>query len=307
MMADIGLDPLSSGMNLFAGFIGHFVDGARADINAAIQHFLFSTVDTTRPGGAPLTSNPSLQRLNGSVVLATDILLTAVVLFASMRSVFERSLHATYGLKTVVPKVLVAIVLAHGSLLGFQMLVDLNNALCAVAIHLGATVGPDDLPWAPSFSPAAVDHLRLSQDLFHAIVTVGVVVAVIILMLTYVVRMALLNVLIVTAPLAATLGILPDTRGYARTWLRLTLVTLFMQAVQLVVLRVATFVGFGADVGLTQSLYALATLYLVLKVPGALNTASHLETKAKTASHGIERRIGKLIHPTHRVVHRTTS
>jgi hypothetical protein len=44
-------------------------------------------------------------------------------------------------------------------------------------------------------------------------------------------------------------------------------------------------------VGLVQTFYALATLVLLLKVPGALNTASHLETKAKTLSHHVERAI----------------
>jgi hypothetical protein len=62
-----------------------------------------------------------------------------------------------------------------------------------------------------------------------------------------------------------------------------------MQAVQLIVLRVATVTAFDTNAGVAQSIYALATLFIMLKVPGALNSAAHLETKAKTLGHRLER------------------
>ena len=55
---------------------------------------------------------------------------------------------------------------------------------------------------------------------------------------------SLLDILVVLAPLAALCSVLPDTRRYAFTWLRLFMVAVFMQAVQLIILRVATAVGF---------------------------------------------------------------
>jgi hypothetical protein len=74
-------------------------------------------------------------------------------------------------------------------------------------------------------------------------------------------------------------------------------VTVFMQAVQLIVLRVAMTLAFdNQGFGLVQTLYGLATLFLMLKVPGALNTASHLETKSKTLGHHLERAFRHAVH-----------
>jgi hypothetical protein len=50
--------------------------------------------------------------------------------------------------------------------------------------------------------------------------------------------------------------------------------------------------------GLVQTFYGLATLLLMLKVPGALNTASHLETKTKTLGHHVERALKHAVHTT---------
>jgi hypothetical protein len=86
--------------------------------------------------------------------------------------------------------------------------------------------------------------------------------------------MAVLQLLIATAPLAGLATILPETRGYARTWGRLLVVALFMQAAQVTVLRVATVTGLAAGSGLGATLYALATLWVSLKVPRFLATAA---------------------------------
>jgi hypothetical protein len=50
-------------------------------------------------------------------------------------------------------------------------------------------------------------------------------------------------------------------------------------------------------------------LVLLLKVPGALNTASHLETKTKTLGHHLERAVRHAVHPAgaaHRVASRSS-
>ena len=136
-----------------------------------------------------------------------------------------------------------------------------------------------------------------------ALACVILVVALVILALAYVIRTALLNVLIVTAPLAALLLVLPQTRTHATSWMNLFFATVFMQAVQLIVLRVATATAFDNGGGLISTLYALATLFLMLKVPGALSTAQHLETKAHTGFHHLQKSAEKLISPHHTKAH----
>lgn len=291
-------DPLGSFVHLLTGALVHFVDGARSDIELALQRYLFTTTDTTVPG-RPFTANPSLQRLNHGLALATDVLVGAVLVFACLRSMWERSLRARYSLKVMLPRLMLAIVLAHVSLTLTQMGIDVDNALSRVALGLGGSTTVSDLPWAPSLGHAALERVSIAQDLFHAVFAVVLVIAVVILVLAYVVRYALLAVLVVVAPLAGLCTALPETRSYARSWLRLFVVTAMMQPIQLIVLRVAGALAFDPSGGLVQTLYALATLFLMLKVPGALNTASHLETKAETLAHRVERSLHRALLPAH--------
>lgn len=292
-------DPGKAFVKMLADALAKFVDSARVEIEDELDKYLFTTVDLT--GGSPrsITENPALRGLNLRLAIAGDILAAAVVVFASLRSMWERSVRARYTLKVFLPRLLLAVVLMHFSLPLMQMAVDLNNAMGHVATETGQPLQMAAMPWAPAISSAEVQHISAAQDLFHAMFSVALVLALVILVLAYILRHALLGILIVMAPLAALCTSLPETRTYARSWLRLFTVTVFMQAVQLIVLRVATEVAADGGGGLAQTLEGLATLYLMLKVPGALNTAAHLETKAETIAKHAEKAIHKVIVPHH--------
>lgn len=292
-------DPVGFILQSLVGLLGHLISVARVDMGGVLDRFLFRTVDPTVSGNRPVTANPNLANLNLGLALAVDAMIGLVILLTSLRSIFERSMRSRYDLKAVLPRVLLAVVLAHGSLLFMQMAIDLNNALGSVALSLGDPLNSDTLPWSPSLAPETVARLISGQDLFQALLAVALVVAMAILVLAYVIRTALLNILVVTAPLAALLTVMPDTRGHARTWLRLFLGTVFMQAVQLVILRVAVTTEFDSNGGLISTVYALATLWLLLKVPGAMNTSTHLESKAHTMLHTIERSAKHALMPAH--------
>lgn len=300
-------DPLGAVLQLLTGVLSHFIATARADLNAELGRYLFTTVDPTASGIRQLTANPAIARLNGSLALVADVLVGAVLLYASLRSIFEHSIRARYALHLVIPRVMAAIVMVHGSIYFIQMAIDLNNAIGGVAQSLGGPLTIGTLPWSGSMSAATVSIIQGSQDLFHAMFALGVVVAVVILVLSYVVRTAMLDILIVLAPLAALCSVLPDTRRYASTWLRLFMVAVFMQAVQLIILRVATAVGFGAGSGIAESLFALAILWIVLKVPGTLHAATHVETGGHTAIRHVRRSMHKALAPAHHVVRRRTA
>ena len=299
-------DPLGSILQLLTGVLSHFIATARADLDSELGRYLFTTVDPTGGGTRALTANPVIAHLNGSIALVADVLVGAVVLYASLRSIFEHSIRARYALHLMIPRVMAAIVLVHGSIYFIQMAVDLNNAIGGVAESLGGPLTIDTLPWSGSMSAATVSIIQGSQDLFHAIFALGVVVAVVILVLSYVIRTAMLDILVVLAPLAALCSALPDTRRYAATWLRLFMVAVFMQSIQLIILRVAMSVGFGTGSGIAESLFALAILWIVLKVPGTLHAATHVETKAHTAMRHVQRSMHRALAPAHHVVrHRT--
>jgi hypothetical protein len=97
------------------------------------------------------------------------------------------------------------------------------------------------------------------------------VVMTIALVVQQLMRLALVDVLFVLAPLAALLWILPQTQAWGRLWGRLFVGTVFAQAVQVLALRL----GFNLATGLTaldgaallQPLLGIAILALVLKIP----------------------------------------
>jgi hypothetical protein len=303
-------DPMGWVLHLVVGLLTHFIDGARNDIERVLDRYLFSTVDTSVHYARAFTDNPPLRHLNVGLAVAMDLMLAAVLVFGLLRSVFEHtSYRARYSLKVLLPRLMVAVVLIHFSLPLMQMGIDLDNALAHVAANLGGNLSVGTLPWSAALSAPQVAHMSLTQDVFHAVFAVGLVVALVLLVLAYVIRYALLAVLVVLAPIAAICTALPDTRGYSRTWLRLFMVTVFMQAVQVLVLRVAVTLAFDGDgIGLVRTLYGLATLLIMLKVPGALNTASHFETKAKTMGHHLQRAMRHAVHPAaHRAATRRTA
>ena len=295
-------DPLGTILQLLTGVLSHFIATARTDLNAELSRYLFTTVDPTASGIRQLTANPAVAHLNGGLALAADVLVGLVFLYSSLRSIFDRSIHSRYELQMVIPRVMAALVMVHGSIYFIQMAIDLNNAIGNLTQSLGGPLTTDTLPWSASMSAASVSLIEASQDLFHALFALGVVIAVVILVVSYVIRIAMLDILIVLAPLAALCSVLPDTRRYAHTWLRLFMVAVFMQSVQLIILRVATAVGFGAGAGIADSLFALAILWIVLKVPGTLHAATHVETHAHTAARHVQRSVHRMLVPAHRTV-----
>ena len=290
-------DVLSIASNLLVGIVGHFVDGARRDIDSVLNTYLYATVDPITAG--PFTANPTIHRLNGGMVIAVEALMGLVVLAGFFQHVIDHSPRSKFGFKVFMPRLLLALILAHGSLLFMQMTIDLNNALGHVAMGLGDALGSESAPWSTPISVTAVDHLRATEDLFGAIFDLLLVAGMVLLTLTYVVRTALLNVLVVTAPLAALLLVLPQTRTHATSWLNLFLATVFMQAVQLIVLRVATATAFDNGGGIVATLYGIATLFVMLKVPGSLSIGGHFLTKAHTMAHHFEKAAEKAVHPHH--------
>src|SRR5215469_3541072 len=160
-------DPLGSLLQLLTGVLTHLLATARVDLDGVLTHYLYSTVDPSS-SGRPLTANPSLIHLNGTMAAAADILVAAVVLFASLRSMFEhQSLRPKYTLKVMLPRLLAAIVLVHGSIYFMQMAIDLNNAVSAVAVSTGTPLTLDQMPWSSTLDPSSIQAIQVSEDLFH--------------------------------------------------------------------------------------------------------------------------------------------
>jgi hypothetical protein len=126
---------------------------------------------------------------------------------------------------------------------------------------------------------ALQDLLRLTQ-----LNDPGVVVALLIylamfvlLILQQLMRLALVDVLLVLAPLAALCWILPQTYGWARLWGSLFVGTVFAQFVQVLALTLGvglfsadTLQATGPGAALLQPLLGIGVLWLVWKIPGLM-------------------------------------
>ena len=67
-------DPLGTILQMLTGVLSHFIATARADLDSVLARYLFSTVDPTAAGIRPLTANPAIAHLNGSLSLVADVL-----------------------------------------------------------------------------------------------------------------------------------------------------------------------------------------------------------------------------------------
>ncbi|MGH7608824.1 MAG: conjugal transfer protein TrbL family protein [Candidatus Dormibacteria bacterium] len=280
-LPSFGFQPLGLLEQLVSGALSNFVASSRTALDSALSTYLFGTYDAAGPGSQrPFTDTPGVASLNHLLAVAAGALLVAIFIYSSLRSVLSAGGDPRHHLQVVLPRVLVSVAMGALSLPLIQQAIDLNNALSHLVAG-GGQLTLASLPWA---SPLSGPALRsAATDLFLLAFAAALVVAVVILVLAYVVRYTLLAVLCATAPLAATAWILPETRGFARQWLRLLVVALFMQFAQLTVLRAAVALAFARRQGVVSGLYAFAALYLVLRVPGALSVATHFGSSAEGA------------------------
>jgi hypothetical protein len=115
-------------------------------------------------------------------------------------------------------------------------------------------------------------------------IALAIILAVMNLLLAWqmLVRLALLFLLIVLAPLGLLCFGLPQTQGYGRLWTSMFAVTLFVQFFQVVTLALGgmlisyteTTGLLTLDTGVMSLLVSTAVIYLVLRIPGMIRHAA---------------------------------
>jgi hypothetical protein len=248
--------------------------------------FILHTTDFDT--GKDFVLNATIRRFEPAVQLAADAALALVVVVASYRLMWGHGVKSQYTVRLLLPRLMMGTLLINFSLPLIQVAVHASNVVCD-AIQTFGTI-PDWNTWW--------DNYRLDQT--HGVwqfATTGILVAGYdVLAVAYLVRYAILIVLAITAPLAGLLFTLPDTHYLAKQWSSLFVTNLLMQPAQLFVLAI----GFGLENGghtPVHHLFALASLLIVFKVPGALGgaekTAHKLESAVTTGLHSLQRVIAK--------------
>jgi len=105
------------------------------------------------------------------------------------------------------------------------------------------------------------------------------VVVGLLLVLQMLLRLALIDVLLVIAPLAATCWVLPQTQAWAQTWSEHFFGTVFTQFVQVVALKLGgvllvAVARLEPDVNCLSFLAGAATLWLTWRIPGLMRAGA---------------------------------
>src|SRR5437879_6975587 len=236
--------------------------------------FILSTTDFE--SGGDFITNSTIQRFEPKLQLVANAAMVLVALWASYRIMWGHGVSTQYSARILLPRLLMAAVLINFAMPLFQMAVTASNAICP-AVQTFST--HDDLA---TFA-ASYNH-NPNAGTWEIITTGALAGGYGVLAIAYLVRYAVLIVLAVTAPLAALLFMLPETSHLAKMWTSHFTTNLFMQPAQLFVLAI----GFALErdgISPVHHLFALASLLIVFKVPGALGGAEKAAHKAESSLH----------------------
>ncbi|HEY4915141.1 MAG TPA: hypothetical protein VIJ91_14640 [Candidatus Dormibacteraeota bacterium] len=239
------------------------------------SNFILQTTDFENHGG-PFVNNLTIQRFEPKVQLAADAALALLTLWAAYRIMWGHGLRSQYTARILLPRLMMGVVLINFSQSLFQMAVDASNTISAT-VH--TYVSLDDL----STFAANFRH-DPNAGVMEILTTAGLAAAYDVLAIVYLVRYAVLIVLAITAPIAGLFFMLPETNHISKMWASQFSTNLLMQPIQLFILSI----GFALEKdGHTpvHHLFALASLLIVFKVPGALGGSEKVAHKLESTVH----------------------
>jgi hypothetical protein len=239
------------------------VSGALHPILGLLGRTVLATPNLTGSGQVVVLWGISAGIANAAFVL---LVLTGGVIVMGYDTVQSR-----YTIKDIAPRLVFGLIAANASLALAGLAIGVANTLSAGL--LGQPTGNDA---ATAISALVLGELG-SGGIFLTLVAGVVAVLGLMLLVLYVLRIALLTVLIIGAPIALAGHALPQTDGLARGWWRALTACLGVQVGQSLVLIAAVKVllapggtglfGLGAGGGLVSLLVVLCLLLLLVQIP----------------------------------------
>jgi len=230
--------------------------------------FILHTTDFET--GGDFTSNPTIQAFEPKAQLVANGALVMVAIWASYRIMWGHGLRSLYTARILLPRLFMSVVLVNFALPLMQAVVDASNVVSDTIYKFGTI--PDMGVWWNGIG------LESIADLPQILTTAALVSGYDVLAIVYVIRYTILVVLAITAPLAGLLFTLPETHHMAKQWSSLFMTNLLMQPAQLFVLAI----GFAIErngPSPVHHLFALATLLVLFKVPGAMGGSEKVAHK----------------------------
>jgi hypothetical protein len=236
------------------------------------SHFILQTTDFETNGG-PFVQMVTIERFEPQVQTACNVALVLLTVWAAYRIMWGHGLRSQYTARILLPRLMMGVVLINFSQSLFQVAVDASNTVSSTAQSF---VRLDDISvWAANFRHDP------NAGALEIITTAALAAAYDVLAVTYLVRYALLIVLAITAPLAGLFFMLPETHHISKMWASQFSTNLLMQPIQLFILSI----GFALErdgVTPVHHLFALASLLIVFKVPGALGGSEKMGHKLQS-------------------------
>ena len=263
-------DPKQWVIDALSAAFAWIVDGISSTITNLLQQaFALDILVLTPP--ADTYQNTVVLAFWRTVVAIADSALAIIVCWAGYNSIVGPTVGARYHeAHQVLPRLALAALAVNLSLLMTQTMIDLNNALSAIV-----TTPFNNLVNLLTLNIRSGPNAAASLALILLFLAFGVVG--LFLMIQMVVRLAMLDVLIVTAPLGLVCWVLPQTHAWAHLWTRAFISTVFVQFLQVLALGLGggLLVFFPSDnpFGAVMDLIiGIATLYLTLKIPAFLRS-----------------------------------
>jgi hypothetical protein len=133
-------------------------------------------------------------------------------------------------------------------------------------------------------NPSTINELQLLiKWLALGLLSIVVVLELVILFIAYFIRIVMIWVLVVMAPFALAVGILPPARGIVVYWLKLLLATIFWKFANVLVFAVLVTMAAVSSVAVYNVLLVAAMLFFMLLVPTTMMRALGEPSGAITA------------------------
>lgn len=220
-----------------------------------------------------LTGNEAIRDVWTANLVIANAIYVLFIVAAGFVVASRETLQTSYGLKELIPRIVVAGLAANLSLLLVGQGIELANALTAGIAGQGVE---------PATAAEALttiwENASVGTNFLMSLLLIAIIVMAIIVLVTFIIRVAVLAVLITIAPLALLFHALPQTEQVAFTWWKAVAGCFAIQLGQTVVLVAAvrvfltpvgsTVLGFpSSGSGWLGILVALAMMWLLVKIP----------------------------------------
>jgi hypothetical protein len=239
---------------------------------------VMETLGSTALSTPDLTGNPQVKALWTTSLVAANGIYVLFIVAGGFIIASRETLQSQYGFKQIAPRLALGIVVSNVSLILCGKIIEAVNALTAAIAGQGV-----DGPTAATAIVGILHHSLngTNPNILLAVLVIAVVVLAIVVVITFLLRVALLIVLVGIAPLMLACHATPQTEGLAYTWWRAFLACLGLQLAQAVIVLATVKVFLtpsglvilgvpATNNGMLGVLVCVTMLWLLIKLPGLM-------------------------------------